>query len=123
MEKIISLAGREFKQKASAKNVIIYRATFGEDIAKAFALFQGSGSNGQVIIERLDVVRMMRLVWTMQKTADAETPSFEEWVDDIEYFPLFEAYNQIVELITINVTGITTIKNANTAVESSQPKG
>lgn len=123
MEKTIILAGREFKQKACAKNAIIYRAAFGEDIAKAFAPFQGSGSNGQVIIERLDVIRMMRLVWTMQKTAEPETPAFEVWAESIEYFPLFEAYNEIVDLITINVTGITTIKNASAAEESSQPKG
>jgi hypothetical protein len=122
MEKTININGREIKQKVCARNAFVYRDEFSEDIAKAYGMFQGSGVNGQVVIERLNMERMMRLVWTMEKTAVPETPAFEKWVSEIDYFPLLEAYTQIVELITLNLTTITTIKNADAAAENGQPK-
>lgn len=123
MEKTITINDVEIKQKVCAKNAFVYRDEFGEDIAKAYAMFQGSGINGQVIIERLNMERMMRLVWTMKKTAEPETPAFEKWAEEIEYFPILAAYTQIVGLVTLNLAAITTIKNADAAAENGQPKG
>lgn len=118
MEKTITIAGRQYKQKACAKNLIIYRAQFNEDMMKAVGMLQGSGEDGVVIIERLDGMRLMQLVWTMLKTAEPETEPFEEWADKLDQFPVIDAYNETIELLTANITAVSDVKNADAAAEA-----
>lgn len=118
MEKTITIGEKKYKQKACAKNLIIYRDQFNEDMMKAVGMMQGSGVNGVILIDRLDGLRLMRLVWTMQKTAEPETPDFDTWVEGIDEFPVVDVYTDIIDLLTKNVTGISEVKNANAAAEA-----
>lgn len=117
MEKTITLNGKETKLKANAMNALIYRAAFGEDIFKVQGMFAKIvDADGNVNIELIDSIGVMRLVWTMAKAADKETYDFEKWLEGFEEgFPVMDILTDIGELLTINLTSTTKIKNASAA--------
>lgn len=117
MEKVIMIGGNEIKQKSNAANAILYRAEFGEDIAKAWAIYQAKGKDGAIQIENLDTIRMMRLVWVMLRAADPNAPAFDKWLESIETFPILDVFNETIDLVAENLVSTTTIKNADAAAK------
>ncbi len=123
MEQTIKISGKDHKLKSNAMNAVIYRAAFGEDITAATNMFQSGIVNGKIIVANLDAIRMMRLVWTMEKTQNRGLKPFEEWVEEIDAFPLLDVYSETYDLVAANLTGISEIKNADAAAGDLQPKG
>jgi len=123
MERTITIDGKEIKLKANARNALIYRAFFGEDIFKVQGTFMKTiNDKDELIIENLDCLGVMKLIWTMAKAADAGIPTFEEWLDQFEEFPILDVFLDLQDMLMINMASTTKIKNAKAAV-SSQRKG
>ena len=112
MEKNIIIDGKEIKLKANAMNALIYRSAFGEDIFKAQSmLFTAKDKKGNIDISKIDSLGMIKIVWTMAKAANDDTAPFEEWLSSFEEFPVLDLLGEIVDLILVNMTSKTKIKN------------
>lgn len=121
MEKTIILNGEELKLKANAMNPIIYADAFTDEFFEAQTnIIQAFDKRGGYDPKKIKTVEVMRLVWTMAKTADRSFPNFDEWVESLDAFPLVMLMGDIAPLIIHNITGNTDIKAKNTeAVESA----
>ncbi len=121
MEKTITVDGKELKLKANARNALIYRAAFGEDIFKVQGSFARTiNDRGELVVENIDCLGIMKLVWTMAKAADSSTTEFEKWLDTFDEFPIMDVFAELQEMLMINMTSTTKIKNAKAAVNSQR---
>lgn len=123
MEKVIKIDGKDIKLKSNAMNALIYRSEFGEDIFKSTGSFLScSKEDGTIDINKLDSLAIIKLTWTMAKSADKNILPFETWLDSLNEFPIIDVFNEIYEMIFSNLTATTTIKNAE-AAEKPRHKG
>lgn len=121
MEKTITVDGKELKLKANAMNALIFRSAFGEDIFKVQGTFSKTiNDDGTPALENIDCLGVMKLVWTMAKAADKTTPAFESWLDTFEEFPIMDVFVEIHDMLMINMTSTTKIKNAKAAANSQR---
>lgn len=111
MEKTIKIDGKDVLLRASAMNMVIYRSQFNKDIMEVAGQIVKAGSTQD--FTNLDSLGVARLIWTMVKTADKNTPDFEEWFENIEMFPVLDILADCMELIMANLTSTTTIKPKN----------
>ena len=115
MEKIIKIGEKEVLLKANAMNALIYRSNFGNDIftdeAKIVSVAKDENYG------EIEIVKLMQIVWTMAKAADSKTEPFNEWVSNFEEFPVFDVLTDIIELILMNFSSKTNIKNSMAAVK------
>lgn len=111
MEKIIQIDGKDVPLRASAMNMVIYRSEFNKDIMEVAGAIVKAGSTQD--FTSLDSLGVARLIWTMAKTYDKSLPSFEDWFDRIEMFPVLDILGDCMELILANLTSTTTIKPKN----------
>ena len=125
MEKTITIDGKEIRLKANAMLPLIYRNSFSQDIFKVqgtlFGLIGRGGINLKGI-EDVDCVGIMQIIWCMAKAADQSVPKFEEWLDGFETFPIFDVFEDVLDLFMVNIATTSKIKNAD-AAEDSQLKG
>lgn len=139
MEKTIRIGEIEVNLKANARNLLIYRAAFGEDFMKAagglLKVFKPRlDENGEVVTNEdgqplsdidftnLNGIGMMRMIWSMARTASNETPPFDKWVDQFDAFPVMDILNDTYELIMANMATISPIKNRRAAPGKSAPR-
>lgn len=126
MEKTITIDGKEIRLKANAMLPIVYRNAFGQDIFKAqgsiFGLVGGKNIVNLRGIEDVDCVGIMQIIWCMAKCANGSLPDFEKWIEGFEAFPIFDVFNDALELFMLNISTTSKIKNAD-AAGNSQPKG
>jgi hypothetical protein len=131
MEKIIKIGGQDILLRSNARNLTVYRDEFNEDYFIASKMVQEiyvpvldengkpKKKNGQFLFNvdssKLDSLRLARLVWTMAKTANKDLTGFEDWLDTLDSFPILIVFKDVAELINVNLTSITDIKNAEAA--------
>lgn len=116
MERVYKIAGKEIKLKAVANNAIIYRSAFGADMFQAQSVFMTLvDSRGNVDWGKVDGLDMMRLVWTMAKSADKNFMPFDDWIDTLDEFPIFDIVNDLIDMLQVNMISITPIKNRKAA--------
>jgi hypothetical protein len=132
LEKTIKIGEVEVHLKANARNLLIYRSAFGEDFMKAagglLKVFKPRlDENGEVVtidegqplsdvdFTNLDGTGMMRIIWSMARTASNEIPPFDKWVDLFDAFPIMDILNDTYELIMVNMATISPIKNRSAA--------
>lgn len=109
MKKKVNIGGNKIDMKASAKNLLIYRDYFGEDMLRPQWDFIDNAKAGA--IEKMNGLDIIKIAWTLAKTADDSIPNLDEWLDGFNDFPIVEAVNELTELILSNLTSITPIKN------------
>lgn len=122
MEKIITIDGKEISLKANAMLPIVYRNAFGQDIFKVqgsiFGLVSGKGGVNLRAIEDVDCVGVMQIIWCMAKCANSSLPDFEKWIEGFEAFPIFDVFNDALELFMLNISTTSKIKNRKAAGNS-----
>lgn len=102
MEKTIKLNGQDIVLVANARNLTIYESQFGEDALPSMGKIVDA-IRGEVKIWDVGAVNVAKLTWTMAKTHDDEFPDFEKWFDSLDAFPVIEVFNQISELVSVNL--------------------
>jgi hypothetical protein len=112
VEKTVKIDGKDVVLKASAYNLVLYRAEFGEDIFVAkndvFSALTGS----QLNLEKIDGLGVAKMVWTMAKTADESIPGFHAWIRTIDDLPVVDLLTDNLELFVSNMSQKTQIKKA-----------
>lgn len=133
MEKTIVIGGIDVQLKANGRNLLLYRAAFGEDFMKAagglLKVFKPiRDENGKPVVNAdgqpmadidltmLDGLGLQRIIWCMARTQSNDVPPFDKWVDQFEDgFPAMDILNESYELIMVNMATISPIKNRNAA--------
>lgn len=120
MEKTVILNGEEITLKANAMNPVIYAGEFGDEFFDVQNNFiQAFDRKGGYDPKKIKTLEIMRLFWTMAKTANRDFPPFDEWVESLDAFPLIMLMGDIAPLIIHNVTGNSDIMAKKTeAVEN-----
>ena len=117
MEKTIKIDGKDVRLKSNALLPIVFRANFGRDIFEVQSQIFGLGKSGFSIrqIKDVECVGLMQMVWTMAKIADDSTKPFEEWAGEFNEFPIFDFFDDIVDLFLTNISSTSKIKNSSAA--------
>lgn len=112
MEKTVQIDGKDVVLKATAYNLVLYRAEFGQDLfqekAKVFAAISGS----QLTLSKIDGLGVARMIWCMAKTADESLPGFNQWMRSIEDLPVVDLLSDNIELFISNMSQKSEIKKA-----------
>lgn len=112
MEKTVKIDGKDVVLKATAYNLVVYRAEFGEDIFTAksdvFSALEGTTLN----LRKIDGLGTAKMIWCMAKTADEKLPGFIAWMKDIEDLPIIDLLSDNLELFISNMNQRTDIKKA-----------
>ena len=109
MEKTIKLNGEDLILEAKASNLMIYESQFGEDALPVMGKVVDA-IRGETKVWDVGALPIARLTWAMAKTHDAEFPDFNKWFDGLETFPVIEVFNQICELVSVNLITKSDIK-------------
>lgn len=112
MEKTIQINGQDLELEAKAINLVIYKSQFGTDAMEILGQIADL-SRGEIQMKDLDSVNLAKLVWTMAKTKNADIPNFDEWFAGLEAFPVIEIFNNIADLVSVNMVTISPIKPKN----------
>ncbi|OJF16918.1 MAG: hypothetical protein A6D91_08955 [Bacillaceae bacterium G1] len=103
MKEIVIGDGKVLRLKGSPLSLLYYRQEFGSDllgdlvgmvtaIAGAQALQTGEIDPSKLNLNALDSVAILRLIWTLAKTAEGPSkqfPSFETWLAQTEELNIF----------------------------------
>ncbi|NCA95886.1 MAG: hypothetical protein EOM74_02795 [Methanomicrobia archaeon] len=119
MEKIIVIDGKEVPFKSSGAFLLRYRSQFGKDpLSDVSGLDLGLKHYAETgSLEKIDMVVLYNLIWTLAKTANPTIKPPMEWLDEFNEFPIDEILPEVQELM-IQAFGMTkTLKNAQSAVE------
>lgn len=101
MEKIITVADKEIKFKATASTPRRYREMFGRDLFKDINDVVPHANSGTLTSE--DLMVFENLAYTMAKQADDTIPNDpDEWLDGFEFLSIYEVLPQLVELWGLN---------------------
>ena len=130
MEKIIKIGEKDVRLKANAMQAIIYRREFGRDIMEVQGSLmsmisfdsKGKASVNLACVKEIDGVGIVQIIWTMAKAADDTIPPLEQWLEQIDTFPIMDIFMDSYELILANFISVSRIKNRK-AAGSSQRKG
>ena len=120
LEKTVRVNGKEVKFKSSAAVPRIYRAKFGrdifEDLAKLEASVAESDKNrSRIPIENLELFE--NIAYSMAYHADPENvpPTIEAWLDQFEFFSIYEVLPEILALWSENLATTSEAKKKDTA--------
>lgn len=121
MEKTVKIDGKNVVLSATAYNLVLYRAEFGEDIFVAksdvFAALEGTSLN----LRKIDGLGAAKMIWCMAKTADERLPGFNEWMKTIDDLPIVDLLSDNLELFVSNMSQSTHIKKvADTEPETDE---
>lgn len=112
MERTVTIDGKDVVLKASAYNLVLYRAEFGEDIFVAksdvFSALEGTTLN----LRKIDGLGTAKMLWCMAKTADEKLPGFNEWMKSIDDLPIIDLLSDNLELFVSNMNQKSEIKKA-----------
>lgn len=109
MEKTIKLNGEDLILEARAINIDIYEAQFGVDPLPAMGKVVDV-MRGEIKVWEVGAMNVARLTWAMAKTHDADFPDFKKWFDGLDAFPTIEVFNQIAEMVHVNLITKSDIK-------------
>ena len=112
MEKTITLDGKDIILEAKAQNLTVYESQFGEDALPIMGKVVDT-IRGESKIWDIGAMPIARLTWTMAKTHDKDFPDFTKWFESLETFPVIEVFNQICELVSVNLITKSSIKPKN----------
>ncbi len=112
MEKTVKIDGKDVVLKASAYNLVLYRAEFGMDIFQAKADIFGALVGNRIELQKVDSLAVARMIWTMAKTADESLPGFGAWMRSIEDLPVVDLLSDNIELFISNMSQKSEIKKA-----------
>lgn len=112
MEQTIQLDGKDVRLKATAYNLVIYKAEFGEDIFKVKNSLFAAINGGRLDLDKVDSLGIAKLTWAMAKTADETLPPFDQWMRSIEDFPTVDMITQNLTLFMTNMNQQSRIKKA-----------
>ena len=117
MEKTIVIDGKNIKLKSNALLPLIFKTNFGRDIFEVQSQVFGLGREGLNIRQMRDIecLGIQQVVWAMAKAADKNISPFEDWLSQFDEFPIFDFFNEILDLFLSNVSSTTKIKNAEAA--------
>lgn len=111
MEKKITLGGKEILLKATAMNLLIYQAEFGEDMFKAKGELLKAFSSEGIDYSSINSLQLLRMIWTFAKTGDKNFPPFREWMESLDEVPVVDLYNDNIDLFLSNMITKSDIKN------------
>lgn len=102
----VSIWGREMALQGSPLTLLIYRQEFGGDLLEAIAETQDG--------ERVFIEPLLRVAWSMARTADENVSPYLEWLDQFpdEEFDLLHPPVEVIvsainaELFRIRPTGL-----------------
>ncbi|MDO5027443.1 MAG: hypothetical protein Q4E50_06400 [Tissierellia bacterium] len=109
MGKVLIIAGKQVKFKATGGFLIKFRNLTGQDPIKAISNleitmgeinFRSKNKNShldKVNFEQL--ILFYQIVWVLAKTADREIGDLEDWIDSFDEFPIADILVDLVDLI------------------------
>lgn len=113
MEKTVKIDGKDVRLMATAYNLVIYRAEFGQDMFQAKSEVFSAISGSQLALNKIDGLGVARMIWTMAKTADESLPGFNQWMRSVEDLPVVDLLSDNLELFVSNMSQKTQIKKAS----------
>ena len=111
MEKIIKIGDNEIKLKATAMNLLIYQEEFGEDMFNAKGLILDAFTNNEITFKDIPSLLMLKILWTMARTADPKFPSFKVWMESLDEVPMIDIYRENIDMFMSNMMTRSDIKN------------
>lgn len=138
-EKIVNIAGRDVRFKATGGCAYRYKAQFGREfIADAVSMQKAFGEcqtkekvkckrkDGKIEykevteydVTKLNLDLMYNMLWVYAKTAEPSIPPPQEWLDEFDEFPVFDIWSELEEIMRANVEVDT--KNAAAAENQKQ---
>lgn len=139
-EKIVNIAGRDVRFKATGGCAYRYKAQFGREfIADAVAMQEAFAAcskkkkvkhkrpDGKIEyreateydVTKISLDLVYDMLWVYAKTADPTIPPPQEWLDEFDEFPVFDIWNQLLDIMGLNIEVDT--KNAAAAENQKQP--
>lgn len=120
MEKRVNIGGRDVVLRATAKLPIIFEAQFNKNFMKVqndLLKIAGTDAKGNQVInlENLDYLSLCQIIWAMEKSANPDTPPFDDWLDLLDALPMIDTVAEIMDLLLANLTAKSRIKNAGAA--------
>lgn len=109
MEKTVNIGGKKIKLKANARNLLVYRDAFSEDMLRPQWNFIDNARAGA--LDKMDGLELAKITWTLAKTADSSVEDFDNWLDSFDSFPVIDVVNALTDVVLSNLTSITPIKN------------
>jgi hypothetical protein len=97
MEKIIKIADKDVRFKASAALPLRYKSQFGKDFFAEMATMVGADKD----FSKIDSEVFYRVIWTLAKCADPSIPPLVEWVESFDEFPVFTIFAEISDLLNV----------------------
>lgn len=112
MERTVKIDGKDVVLKATAYNLVIYRAEFGQDMFQAKANIFSALHGNQITLSKIDGLTVARMTWCMAKTADESLPGFNQWMKGIEDLPIVDLLSDNIQLFVSNMSQNSEIKKA-----------
>ena len=101
MEKTIFIGDREINFKATGGTLCIYKQQFGTEYFEDVLKINVMKKNEQCSPEKIYLKQYetgYRLIWSMAKNADKNTPDPIKWAKQFETFPMSEILPQVTAL-------------------------
>lgn len=120
MEKVVNIGGRDVTLKVTAKLPIVFEAQFNKNFMQVqndlLKIARTDEKGNQIIdLTKLDYLSLCQIIWAMEKSANPETPPFDDWLDLLDALPMIDTVAEITDLLLANLTTKSKIKNANAA--------
>ena len=99
MEKIINIDGKDVKFKSTGATTLRYKAQFGEDYFEEIVKMSKTLQEGKATMSNFNLDVFYKIVWILAKTANKDIPTYLEWYDEFDNFPIIEVATELQDLI------------------------
>lgn len=121
MERTVKIDGKDVKLKATAYTLIIYQSEFDEDMFVAQEKILQAVSGDQVLVGKIPTIDTIHILWALIKTANEDTPGFNDWIRDIGELPLVELFSDNLSMLTANMlTRSDIVGNSKNALSTAE---
>ena len=115
MDKIITIAGKEVKFRATARTPRLYRVIIGRDMIRDMNKLKKAYEKREEEGDELDVIDLKIFedtAYIMARHADPniEQKTPDDWLDTFDMFSIYEVLPKILELWAINTKTTSTAK-------------
>lgn len=112
MRKTVNIAGKDIELKANGMTLIVYKSMFGRDLVDDFKAVQKAfEAEGSINGETFEIVA--KLTYVMAGQADKSISSFEDWMDQFEYFPISEFASDVIVLWASSISTSSEVQSKN----------
>lgn len=106
MDKTIKIGNKNIPIRANGLILLAYKRDFGREmLTDMLSIYKKSKSGDYTVdIESLNIETVYKITYTLAKLADPNIGSMDEWLSGFDCFPIYDALQEIMPIITDSIT-------------------